>query len=1106
MAMAAPDGAATLKRKLSTTTEDDTAGASSAAGMAGAIGRSVVAPAALKRARSSVGSRSGDSEVHDSSFVHDLESMDTSDDVVLSIKRPPLERPVNPATDKIVFQQLELEHHIGAPLRGMPGPTRGKVPIVRLYGVTADGHSVCCSVHGFCPYLYTPAPAGCKESDCDSIKSALNSEVKRSNSAKDIDEPVLAVDIVSKESIFGYHSKGKRPFLKITVMQHRLVSATRRVLEEGLSFGRFGHQCFQAYEANLEYNLRFMVDTGIVGCNWIELPPRSFRVRADKDQESLCQIEVDVAWDKLISHPPEGEWLKTAPLRILSFDIECAGRKGVFPEPEIDRVIQIANMVKRQGDDKPFVRNVFTLGSCAHIIGSDVRSFSSEKQMLESWTKFIQEVDPDIITGYNIANFDLPYLVARAKTINAKAFPYLGRLRGKETRVTDTKFSSKAYGTRDNKSTSMEGRMPFDVLQVLQRDYKLRSYTLNAVSAHFLNEQKEDVHHSKITDLQNGNEHTRRRLAVYCMKDAYLPLRLLDKLMCVINYMEMSRVTGVPFTYLLARGQQIKVVSQLMRRAKEEDLVIPVKDAQGSDDQYEGATVIEPAKGYYDTPIATLDFSSLYPSIMMAHNLCYTTFLNSKNEREGLKPDEYIKTPTGDFFVKSTTRRGLLPRILEDLLAARKRAKADLKKETDPFKRAVLDGRQLALKVSANSVYGFTGATVGKLPCLEISSSVTGFGRQMIEQTRQLVEEKYCIKNGYAHDAVVIYGDTDSVMIKFGEKDLAKVMDLAKEAAVYVTDTFIKPIKLEFEKVYFPYLLINKKRYAGLYWTNTEKYDKMDAKGIVTVRRDNCRLVVTLINTCLQKLLIERDVEAAVNYAKELISDLLCNRVDISQLVITKALSKTKEDYAAKQAHVELAERMRKRDAGSAPAMGDRVAYVIIQSRAGAAAYEKSEDPIFVLENNIPIDTKYYLENQLSKPLMSIFEPIMGAKAKALLCGDHTRTIVQVARKDSGLMKFAKRQKTCISCKALMPQSAESALCRSCLENESGVFQKEMVKLGALEEKFARLWSQCQRCQGSLHQDILCTSRDCPIFYMRHKVQKDLNHQNTVMSRFASQW
>jgi DNA polymerase delta subunit 1 len=185
--------------------------------------------------------------------------------------------------------------------------------------------------------------------------------------------------------------------------------------------------------------------------------------------------------------------------------------------------------------------------------------------------------------------------------------------------------------------------------------------------------------------------------------------------------------------------------------------------------------------------------------------------------------------------------------ILEELIAARKKAKRELALAVDPFEKAVLDGRQLALKISANSVYGFTGAQVGQLPCLAISSSVTAFGRIMIEKTKQLVLEKYVKENGYEFDCKVIYGDTDSVMVKFGTDNIEEAMRLGKEAAAYVSGHFIKPIQLEFEKVYCPYLLMNKKRYAGLLWTKPDKFDKMDCKGIETVRRDNCGLIKEMV-------------------------------------------------------------------------------------------------------------------------------------------------------------------------------------------------------------------------------------------------------------------
>ena len=154
-----------------------------------------------------------------------------------------------------------------------------------------------------------------------------------------------------------------------------------------------------------------------------------------------------------ISHAPNDEWSKIAPLRILSFDIECAGRKGIFPEPQVDPVIQIANMVTTQGewnmaqscplssdnsfistgDNKPFIRNVFTLNSCSNIVGSQVLSFDDESQLLDAWQKFIVKVDPDVVIGYNTANFDIPYLMDRAKTLKVADFPLLGRMTGATT-------------------------------------------------------------------------------------------------------------------------------------------------------------------------------------------------------------------------------------------------------------------------------------------------------------------------------------------------------------------------------------------------------------------------------------------------------------------------------------------------------------------------------------------------------------------------------------------------------------------------------------------------------------------------------------------------
>uniref|UniRef100_A0A2K5D0L9 DNA polymerase delta catalytic subunit n=1 Tax=Aotus nancymaae TaxID=37293 RepID=A0A2K5D0L9_AOTNA len=961
----------------------------------------------------------------------------------------PTPAPLDPQTEPLIFQQLEIDHYVGDPCLAGPPPSRGSVPVLRAFGVTDEGDSSAATSSGFPPVpLTTPPTPGFGPEHLGDLQRELNLAISRDNrGGKELTGPaVLAVELCSRESMFGYHGHGPSLFLRITLALPRLVAPARRLLEQGIRVAGLGTPSFAPYEANVDFEIRFMVDTDIVGCNWLELPAGKYALRL-KEKATQCQLEADVLWSDVVSHPPEGPWQRIAPLRVLSFDIECAGRKGIFPEPERDPVIQICSLGLRWGEQEPFLRLALTLRPCAPILGAKVQSYEKEEDLLQAWSTFIRIMDPDVITGYNIQNFDLPYLISRAQTLKVQTFPFLGRVAGLRSNIRDSSFQSKQTGRRDTKVVSMVGRVQMDMLQVLLREYKLRSYTLNAVSFHFLGEQKEDVQHSIITDLQNGNDQTRRRLAVYCLKDAYLPLRLLERLMVLVNAVEMARVTGVPLSYLLSRGQQVKVVSQLLRQGRHQARLW----SEGGED-YTGATVIEPLKGYYDVPIATLDFSSLYPSIMMAHNLCYTTLLR--------------------------------PGAAQKLGTAGQR--------WNPLRRQVLDGRQLALKVSANSVYGFTGAQVGKLPCLEISQSVTGFGRQMIEKTKQLVESKYTVENGYSTSAKVVYGDTDSAMA------------LGREAADWVSGHFPSPIRLEFEKVYFPYLLISKKRYAGLLFSSRpDAHDRMDCKGLEAVRRDNCPLVANLVTASLRRLLIDRDPEGAVAHAQDVISDLLCNRIDISQLVITKELTRAASDYAGKQAHVELAERMRKRDPGSAPSLGDRVPYVIISAAKGVAAYMKSEDPLFVLEHSLPIDTQYYLEQQLAKPLLRIFEPILGeGRAEAvLLRGDHTRCKTVLTGKVGGLLAFAKRRNCCIGCRTVL--SHQGAVCEFCQPRESELYQKEVSHLNALEERFSRLWTQCQRCQGSLHEDVICTSRDCPIFYMRKKVRKDLEDQEQLLRRFG---
>jgi len=1063
------------------------------------------------------------------------------------------------------FQHIDTEYYIGFdPLNNNRSDQRSKRAIIKLFGVTQSGESVLCHCVGFAPYFYCNTwPGFVKGRDEGKVRNALEQRLRSNDVANKFKCDVYVPRVVSeeKQSIWGYHFGSLKTVLKIYLSLPTVVTAARKSIIDGIRLP--GHSemfSSQTFESSMVFPLRFMIDQHIVGAGWVGVDAATYHIVPPRRQSSHCTLEVVARWDNVRGIAQMDD---IAPLRILSFDIECMCGEG-FPEAtrQNDRVIQISNVCYVQGaehrDDRAdpdgegedvemkdhdhgatkkkvkeskspspvqgdvyFHQNVFTLNTCAPIAGCNVYSFQTEKELLREWAKFFRQLDPDILTGYNIVNFDLPYLITRAEYLGITDFAYLGREKHKKSVIKESSFSSRAYGSSKSKDINIAGRVQMDLLPIIRRDHKLRSYSLNAVSFEFLKSQKEDVHYSDIAGLQEGNEQTRRRLAVYCLKDSILPLKLIKKLQTTINLIEMARVTGVPINFLITRGQQIKVLSQLYRECKPRNLIIPYmpynREAGGSSEVgYEGATVIEPKRGYYTEPITTLDFASLYPSIMIAHNLCYTTMVEQQDIGR-VDKSECTQIPgTNSFFVKSSKQKGVLPDILTKLLTERKKVKKAMKalakegkKETMEY--AVFNGRQLALKISANSVYGFTGATVGALPCLTISGAVTSFGRDMIHATKEFVERHYSIKNGFACDADVVYGDTDSVMIKFGTTSedtkvtMAQAMEYGKAAADLVTEKlFIPPIKLEFEKVYLPYLLMNKKRYAGMLWTNTEKWDYMDAKGIETVRRDNAPITKNLVQNVLNYVLIDADKDAAIAYTKNIISRLLQNKIDLSNLIISKKLNKI-EDYKVRAAHVELVVKMRNRGDVKKYKTGDRVSYVIVKGRKGAKAYEKAEDPLYVLENKIAIDTEYYLKNQLQQPLTRIFEPIVGTKGvKSILNGDHTRTIKVTKTNMGAMFKFAVKKKTCIGCKCILKKADEkSSVCSKCKPKESQFYMKQMAVVRKKERSFHVLWTQCQRCQGSLTQEVLCSNRDCPIFYKRTKVKKDMEEAQKLLAQFS---
>lgn len=194
-----------------------------------------------------------------------------------------------------------------------------------------------------------------------------------------------------------------------------LIPGVKRMLDDGVQISGVGVLRGQTYESNVPFVLRFMIDNDISGADWVELPPNTYTVLPEAEQKSRCSVEVDVFYTNVIHHECTGAWSAIAPMRILSFDIECQGRKGHFPDAQFDPVIQIANTVTIQGAEQPIIRNVFTLNTCLPIVGAQVICCATEEELLMRWRAFVVACDPDLITGYNIANFDFPYLLNRAK-------------------------------------------------------------------------------------------------------------------------------------------------------------------------------------------------------------------------------------------------------------------------------------------------------------------------------------------------------------------------------------------------------------------------------------------------------------------------------------------------------------------------------------------------------------------------------------------------------------------------------------------------------------------------------------------------------------------
>lgn len=850
--------------------------------------------------------------------------------------------------------------------------------VINLFGRTNEGKTVSCCID-FQPYFYVEVPTRYSKVDVLILLDTLPSYIR-----KNIDSHKL----LKRKKLYGFTNDEVFKFMKFSFRTHEQFKRTYYYLRKVAKYKT------KIYEANIDPILRFMHIQDLTSTGWVRIEKQNYDIVGNK--ETCCTLELSVDDWKHI-HPFANDTI--GPIVTASFDIETYSADGSFPDPKSKRnecpAFQISTVYHKFGDKVPYKKILHSFGTCDPIDGVDVVECETEKDMIIRWIESVREEDPDILTGYNIWKFDLKYLYQRSEKMNIECLFNLTRYLEKTSTMKIANFSSSAYGDNEYYMVSSEGRIQIDLLELIKREHKLVKYSLNAVSEHFIGNKKVDMPIPTMFAKFKGSSSDRRDVGIYCIHDSDLVLQLILKLNNIPNLIEMAKATFVPMNYLLERGQQIKVFSQLLKQTRMDGMLVYTNtEDKKNDSSFVGATVLSAQTGaYMDRVVTGLDFASLYPSIMRAHNLCYNTIvLEDKYANMDGVTYETIEWDTNGVTQKykfAQNTQGILPKILENLALNRKQAKRDMAKASDRgdlFMKDVYNGKQLAFKVSMNSIYGFCAAFM--LPCQPISACVTTIGRNMIEKTKLMVETEY-------PGSEVIYGDTDSVMVIFKtgketDGDMIKEsFRMGKEAASRISSTFKNPIELEFEKCYYPYLLFSKKRYAGLMYTNPDKPDYIDAKGIQLVRRDNTQFVKEVSSHILNLIMYERKVLDAMEYVQDQAYKLLRNEIPIDKLIVSKTLSK--EYKNDKQPHLEVARKMKARLPGSEPKCGERVPYVFIEIPKNVAnpnqkvlQYEKAEDPEYVKVNKLTLDVMYYLEHSLSSPIESVFSLFIDNPGKTL--------------------------------------------------------------------------------------------------------------------------
>lgn len=949
--------------------------------------------------------------------------------------------------------------------------------VVHCCGRMENGESVRVAIIGYHPYFY----ARISESDFDRVVRSFVYKYDTGGgsgqkSQRNHFEDWWVVDKYMEEKCIyqGFKNGEKDSVLKITCANQGCMRDMIKALTDTPPSGT-GQKHYELFDVRQDVLCSFYHQTGLKPCGWINIESTlEFEDQTPFGyEESRCDHDYVV---KIEDIKPMNDKISMAPFKVCSIDIEAFAPMGddgryPFPDPEISShqtsCICVRKRLLTQGADegeyvyfsyKPLdMDRVNELCSTENLSVShkDSKACNSEKEMFAAFISYCEREKFDIIIGWNTLDFDMRYIYYRCKLYGIDLYR-VAKWGTKETcrppRLEDVTLSTAGAGHNRFRYWNISGVFQMDELVVVRRDKKYDTYKLGAVSNILLGDTKMDEPPSEIHRKSQGTSIELAEIVVYCMKDTKLPDEIACKLQSYMKNFMFANMATVPVTYLLTRGANIKTSSFITKNVRKRGMIISNKNKSFNhiDGKYEGATVLDALKGFYDDPVATLDFKSLYPSIFISQVLDPHMFVESDVYRgiPGVKykNHKWIDKKSGKRFDYCIVTNGeelgipaVIPEIMQELWNERDEAKKKMKKAANYTEKSVFDGIQLAVKLLMNSIYGFFGAVnASPIPHLPLAMICTYTGRKFIEESQKFVLARYGnyddkpeiermtlhermkleLKELDCENVVNVYGDTDSIFVKWKVSDEARALGqkaileenfkqseiAGEEITTWLLENHCpvpKRVEMEFEKVYYSLISYSKKRYIGLLWTNTDKPDYIDYKGVQPVRRDTPKILKSTIQECIKLILIEKKRKEAFDLLEQTFKRIQEGRYDVIEFAKTGAIS-DKEYVGALPPAAEVATLLKARGLPVA----ERVEYVYIVGDPKSKASTKVDAPDYIRDNNLRVDTKYYMTNQFRKPILELLGPALENLEDLIdkytaIFSDEVKEDEQVARREA---------------------------------------------------------------------------------------------------------